>query len=172
MLKSGSLRHVSPVDQRQFPRKRVLFSGVITGPECETAIECIIRDISASGAQIQIKQAVTLQSPVYLIDTRNEAAHRATVAWAGDRRLGLSFAHSYLLDVGLANELQFLRTVLVEAKLAQVVRLMKCGLSVEKATSLVGVTEHYIDRFADLSQNDEKTALLLHQARCLRMRND
>ena len=170
MLKSRSLRDVSLLDRRNFPRKRVLFSGVIIGPQSEARIDCIIRDISASGAQIQVKQAVTISSPVFLIDTRNEAAHRATVAWGATGRLGLSFSRSYLLDPGLASELQFLRTVLVEAKLEQVSRLMKCGLSVEEATSLVGVTEHYINRFADLSQNDEKTALLLHQARCLRMR--
>ena len=170
MLKRAWLQQASQLaglDLRKFPRKRVLFSGVITSPEAETPIDCTIRDISASGAQVQIKQPTTLRSRLYLVDTRNEAAHLASVAWVRGRQLGLSFVHSYLLNLGLATELQFLRTVLVEAKLRQVRSLVKRGLSVEEATSLVGVTENYLDRLADLSQGDEKTNLLLNQARRL-----
>lgn len=170
MLKRTSLQQgsqLTALDSRKFPRKRVLFSGVITGPEAESPIDCTIRDISASGAQVQTKRTLTLRSRLYLIDTRNEAAHLAAVAWVRDHRLGLSFIHSHLLDVGLGPKLQFLRIVLVEAKLRQVRSLVKRSLSVEEATSLVGITENYLDHFADLSPRDEKTNFLLAQARRL-----
>ena len=170
MLKRASLQQgsqLTALDDRKFPRKRVLFSGVITGPEAESPIDCSIRDISASGAQVQINRPLTLQSRLYLIDTRNEAAHLAAVAWVRDHRLGLSFVHSHLLYLGLAPKLQFLRTILVEAKLRQVRSLVKRGLSVKAATSLVGLTENYLDRLADLSRPDEETSLLLNQARRL-----
>lgn len=150
MTRRASRRQDLPIkalDRREFPRKRVLFSGVILGSDAQDPIDCYIRDISARGAQVQVSCPPTLRPQLYLIDTRNEAAHLTTVAWASEHRLGLSFIHSYLIDLGLASELQFLKTVLVEAKLRQVRSLIERGLAVEEAASLVGLTENYLDRF-------------------------
>ena len=165
---SNRLIHkVAEPDRRTFQRKRVLFSGVITGLEGKCPIDCTIRDISASGAQTQVSSPLPWPTPVYFVDTWNEAAHRCSIVWLKDGRLGLLFAHSYLLDVGLAPDLQFLRTVLLQAKLGQVRGLIRRGLPVEEASTLVGLSEQYLNQFSDVCRYDGKIVRLLDQARRL-----
>lgn len=155
----------APQDRRAFPRKRVLFSGVIADENGENLIDCFIRGLAASGAQVKAQRPLTLGALVYLMDTWNEAAHLATVVWTADRKAGLRFTHSYLLDVGLPAQFEFLKTLLIEAKLGQVRGLMSHGVSVKEAVRLVGMTERYLDQFSALARQDPKLRLLLHQAR-------
>ena len=157
----------SAPDQRRFPRKRVLFSGVIADENGENPIDCTIRGLAASGAQVKAQCPLSVGALVYLVDTKNEAAHFAKVAWTMDRKAGLSFTRSYLLDIGLPAQFEFLKTLLIEAKLGQVRGLVRHGVSIEEALRLVGVTEGYLDQFTQLARRDAKLGLLLHQARQL-----
>jgi hypothetical protein len=108
-----------------------------------------------------------LGGEVYLLNTRNEIAYPATVAWIMTDRTGFSFVRSYSLEATLPSQLEFLGRLLVEARLRQVHALIERGVPVEEATRVVGLTEEYLGRVGKRGLLNEKATLLLHQARRL-----
>jgi hypothetical protein len=155
-------------ERRRILRTRVLVNAIIANDSGEDAVACTILDTSASGATIQLTHW-TLQrdAEMYLVDTSKEMAHLATVAWADADRAGLSFVRSYSLTPTLPSGLEFLKRLLVEAKLRQVRSHMRRGLGVEDAARAAGVSEDYLKRSGMSGILEEKVALLLHQARRL-----
>lgn len=155
-------------ERRRMMRTRMLRNGVIADENGEDSIACSILDTSASGAQIQLSNW-TLQrdAEIYLVDTSNDMAHWATVVWTKADRTGLSFVRSYSLERTLHPRLEFLRRLLVEAKLGQVQAHVRCGVAVDEAARAAGLSEDYLKRFGMGGIFEEKVALLLHQAKRL-----
>jgi hypothetical protein len=158
-------------ERRHLPRKRVLLSGVIADRSGMNAVDCLIRDINVRGAQVQSPMKVQLGEELFLLNTRNETAHLATVAWIKRDRAGLSFVRSYALEGTLPPRLEFLWKLFLDAKFRQISALIERGVPVAEASSVVGLTEHYLERCVKRGafdeKVDEKVELLLHQAKNL-----
>ena len=154
-------------DQRQLPRKRVLFGGVLVGPDGQNATDCTIRDITIRGAKIESSMTLRRADEVYLLNTRSETAHLATVAWVASNQAGLSFTRSYCLEASLPPQLEFLARLLIEAKFRTVKALIDRGVPVADAASVVGLTEDYLERFVGRGGSDEQLELVVHQAKRL-----
>ena len=65
------------------------------------AWDCVIRDLSSSGARIQMLSNTTPPGQVQLVDLAAGLAHDVTVAWQRDREIGLRIVRTYDLR-GLA----------------------------------------------------------------------
>jgi len=65
------------------------------------AWDCVIKDLSSSGARIQMLSGNAPPSKAQLIDLVAGLAHDATVAWQRDREIGLRIVKTYDLR-GLA----------------------------------------------------------------------
>ena len=65
------------------------------------AWDCVIRDLSSSGARIQMLSSAAPPGQVQLIDLVAGLAHDVTVAWQRDREVGMRIARTYDLR-GLA----------------------------------------------------------------------
>src|SRR5262245_38377202 len=117
-------------ERRHLRRKRVLLGGVLVDPNGENATDCTIQDISIRGAKVESPRTFRLADEVYLLNTRNETAHLATVAWIDAGRTGLSFIRSYSLEASLPPQLEFLVEHLIEAKLRTVSALTERGVPV------------------------------------------
>ena len=65
------------------------------------AWDCLIRDLSSSGAKIQMLSNTTPPGQVQLVDLVAGLAHDVTVAWQRDREIGLRIVRTYDLR-GLA----------------------------------------------------------------------
>jgi len=154
-------------EQRQLPRKRVLLAGVIADRNGKNAIDCMIRDINVRGAQVQLPREVELGEELILLNTQNENAHLATVAWIKSDRIGLSFVRGYSLEGSLPPQLEFLWNLFLDAKFRQVGSLIERGIPVAEASTLVGLTEDYLERCVKRGAFDKKIELLLHQAKQL-----
>lgn len=115
--------------------------GVICDVHGETAIECTIRGISVGGAQVQPSESLQLDKEIYLVDTRRDIAYWAKVVWIKDDRAGLSFIRSHALSSELPDKLQFLKSILLDAKRRQVRALVEHGLSLEEATRTAGLQD-------------------------------
>lgn len=168
-MSSSAKRDLEPVatEKRGLPRKKVLFSGVIADTTGKNEIDCTIHDMTVRGAQVQVSRTLNCDAELYLVNTRSEIAHLARVAWVKADRAGLSFVRSYSLDASLPPQLEFLRILLIEAKLSQVQALIRWGVPVEEATRVVGLSEECVERFATLGTREDKLTLLLHQAKRL-----
>ena len=80
-----------PAERRPSPRKRVLLRGVVTYLGGTHSFDCMIRDLSESGARISLSAVQPISSHVYLIDVRGRTAYEATVVWNKGMQLGLKF---------------------------------------------------------------------------------
>jgi hypothetical protein len=86
-------------DRRSGPRTLMQRSGkVLCGG---FAWDCIIRDMSPSGARIQMLSSATPPDALQLVDLSSGYAHDSHVAWQKDRELGLRFVRTHDLR-GLA----------------------------------------------------------------------
>jgi hypothetical protein len=59
------------------------------------AWDCVIRDLSSSGARIQMLSSNAPPGKVQLVDLAAGLAHDVTVAWQRERELGLRIVRTY-----------------------------------------------------------------------------
>jgi hypothetical protein len=117
------------VELRKAARKKVLLTGKIIWAEGAHILDCIILDVSATGARIKLRQAKTMPEAVFLLDMTNRMAHEAAVVSQRDGGFGMKFLNSYkLADIGsmrraraqdaekmVAPELRYLKRIWLEA---------------------------------------------------------
>jgi hypothetical protein len=154
-------------EQRRLPRKNVLLSGMLISASGDTAWECSIRDMHASGAAINVSKPLQVGSRVFLLDTANAAAHDARIAWSRADRSGLSFTRNYVMGLGLPPALRFLWRYLVEARLRQAERAIASGISADLALGTSGLTREFIHQMARYASSDKRLQQLLHSATAL-----
>jgi len=101
-------------DQRSPGRKRVYLRGKIAyGGNGEYSLECLIHDLSATGAKISLKKNEFIPKHFYLIDMQSLVAYEAVVMWIRVRQtipqFGLKFTNAHRLDYLSNPKLQFLK---------------------------------------------------------------
>ena len=101
--------------KRAAPRQRVLFGGKIVYDDGAFSVDCVIRDLSASGAKITLGPRVSIPSDVWFIDLHDGIAYPSQVAWRRTPHIGLRF----LKRVELAS---------APKELAYLVRLWKASI--------------------------------------------
>lgn len=116
MLHQNTSETLPPLveDQRGPGRKKVFLGGKVTyGSNGEFSLECLIHDISATGAKISLKKNEFIPKHLYLIDLQSGVAHEAVVMWIKVRQtipqFGLKFTHTHRLDYLSNPKLQFLK---------------------------------------------------------------
>ena len=77
-------------ERRQYSRRRTLLSGKLVFNHCWGALDCTVRDLSESGAQIHVGEWAGLPIVLELWLGRGNRYLCETVRY-GDRELGLRF---------------------------------------------------------------------------------
>jgi hypothetical protein len=100
-------------DARMTWRKRVLRGGkIIYGDEGEFSLDCLIHDVSDTGARISLKPNEFIPTHFYLVDAQKGLAHEAITSWVrvvkSVPQFGLKFRKTYEL-ASLGKKLDFLR---------------------------------------------------------------
>ena len=115
------------IELRKAARKKVLLTGKVVWDQGAHIVDCIILDVSATGARIKLSQGKAMPEAAFLLDMTNRMAHEATVASQRDGGLGLKFVKSYkLAEIGsvrrlrdvetmVAPELRYLKRIWLEA---------------------------------------------------------
>jgi hypothetical protein len=101
-------------DERMVWRKRVLRGGkILYGEEGEFSLDCLIHDVSDSGARISLKPNEFIPTQFYLIDVQKGLAHEATASWIrvikSVPQFGLKFRRTYELETLTSRKLQYLK---------------------------------------------------------------
>jgi hypothetical protein len=79
-------------EQRQAPRFPMSGPAKIIVAEGHPAIDCTVREISASGANLQFAAEVRLPETFLLLsDDGDFAAYRCRLVWRNDTLVGISF---------------------------------------------------------------------------------
>ena len=101
-------------DQREPGRKRVYLRGILAyGNNGEYSLECLIQDLSTTGAKISLKKNEFIPKHFFLIDLQGATAYEAVVMWIRVRQtipqFGLKFTNAHRLDHLSNPKLQFLK---------------------------------------------------------------
>jgi hypothetical protein len=82
--------HSSHADKRRHRRMPVLFSGTVH--QDSASFDCIIKDISASGAQL-ITERPLARDRDFILDIDRAGLFTSRLIWREDNRIGMMFLH-------------------------------------------------------------------------------
>lgn len=150
-------------DKRQFSRSRVLLGAVVVTTDGARAFDCTIRDLSVSGASVHPATDLPVGDRIFLLDTRNLIAYLAIIKWKTMKGSGVEFARNYDLTAELPNEVSFLEKLLIEAKLRHILKLVRRGVQLEHAASIVGFTRKHFSKVDAHNGIAAEFGSLLHQ---------
>ncbi len=78
------------IERRVSPRHRVLKRGMLAFPG-GGAVDCTVRNISPSGARVDIANPMGLPETFTLMIESDHFMRRCHAVWANDRRMGVAF---------------------------------------------------------------------------------
>jgi hypothetical protein len=107
--------------QKSFLRGRILFNNR------RTAVDCLIRDISATGARLIFSDAVSIPDLVDIYIPQKEQTLRAHVHWRHGQEVGVAFpaAAAEPTEHGDASNDLAARVQRLEAEIATLKRMLK-----------------------------------------------
>ena len=79
-------------EQRRTIRNRTFLGGVVTFAKGRSAIECIVRNFSDSGAKVVFAGAAIVPDAFDLAVARKERTFRARMVWRRANEVGVAFA--------------------------------------------------------------------------------
>jgi hypothetical protein len=161
-----SLRKTS-LRRRVLPRTSVLWTGIVCETNGANAFDCTIRNISDGGAAIGAKKTTAVGDQAFLLVTRSQLAYLSSVAWVQSERFGLSFSQVYEVGPKLPSELKFLRYLLAQTKLRQMLGFVQRGIPLDEAARVVGWTDDEIEQLSDVTSTDQNADFLMQQTRRL-----
>ncbi len=102
---------VAADEKRGAMRQRVLLSGKIVYGDLDLTMDCVIRDLSATGTRIRLSSPVILPSTVWLIELRSGTAFQCQIARRNVPDFGLNFIRTVKLHRNDDPELKMLRRI-------------------------------------------------------------
>jgi hypothetical protein len=79
------------MEQRKQPRLRVLLKGRIHFNNSSSSIDCLVRDMSSTGARLVLSETATLPAKFDLYIPQKEKTYRATLRWRREDGIGVTF---------------------------------------------------------------------------------
>jgi len=88
---TGTYFTVMTQEHRIAPRHRTLKSGRISFADGNRAVECQIRNLSATGAQLVVPMTIILPRNFILVDMHGDTRRAAEYVWRRGDRMGVRF---------------------------------------------------------------------------------
>ena len=86
------------LERRNSSRMKLSLRGKIAYNKGSNPFDCTIRDISETGARVQVPAGQIMPTKVVLIDTKSGDAYEGEVKWRAASHLGISFLHTFSLE--------------------------------------------------------------------------
>jgi len=100
-----------PVEKRRVPRQRALLAGKLATEEASLTIDCVIRNLSASGALVETTSPHLIPNELHLLQVRDGVAWDARVIWRRGNKVGLELGDRHDLKDVTERSLLALRRV-------------------------------------------------------------
>jgi hypothetical protein len=102
----------APSSQRRgAERKRSLLAGKLTNEDASLTVDCTIRDLSETGALVELAAPELLPRTLRLMQIRDGVLWDAQVAWRRGRRMGLILGERHDLRTTAEPQLKALRAI-------------------------------------------------------------
>jgi len=105
----------SKTDYRQTPRRRSYLGGKLVYGDY-FSLDCVVRDITAEGARVQLPDGQAVPDKVYLVDLKTAIAYDAHVVWRRYPLVGLAFDHHYGLTDAATPHLRILKQLWLSSR--------------------------------------------------------
>jgi hypothetical protein len=98
----------SSAEHRREHRQRAYLGGKLVYGDY-FSLDCVVRDINAGGARVQLPDAQAVPDKVYLVDLKTAIAYDAHVVWRRYPLVGLAFDHQHGLAEASTPHLRILK---------------------------------------------------------------
>ena len=114
---------------RRISRRRRLYQAAVLSEHADSLPQdCLIRDISAGGAQLRLNPGQRVPRNAYLINLMSRMAYLTDRVWQRGTLAGVSFDGGDVLGPAWPADLCFLETHFVTGKLRQIAQLSGQGM--------------------------------------------
>ncbi len=86
------------MDLRRAKRHRALLGGKLVYGDGAFTVDCIVRDLSLTGARVSVPEGLGVPDLVYFLELRSATAYEARVIWKRYPLLGLEFIERYDIE--------------------------------------------------------------------------
>lgn len=100
-----------PLERRRAGRHRALLAGKLANEDATTTIDCIIRNISDTGAMIETSTPHLIPNQMHLVQIKEGVAWDVEVIWRRGNRIGLSLGDRHDLRENTEKQLRALRAI-------------------------------------------------------------
>ncbi len=99
------------VDRRRAGRHRALLAGKLANEDATTTIDCVIRNISDTGAMIETSTPHLIPNRLHLVQIKEGTAWDVEVIWRRGNRIGLALGDRHDLRESTDRQLKALRAI-------------------------------------------------------------
>jgi hypothetical protein len=81
-------------EKRSAPRLRSFLKGKAIFNNRQSTLDCLVRDISATGARLEVSNAVLLPEVFDLHVPQKDTTYRVRISWRAEGEIGVEFEHA------------------------------------------------------------------------------
>ena len=97
--------------RRNNGRQRTLLAGKLANVDATETVDCTIRNISDTGAMIEVTSPQFLSGPLHLMQVKEGLAWDVEVVWRRGNRIGLRLGDRHDLKASTEAQLRALRAI-------------------------------------------------------------
>jgi hypothetical protein len=114
-MSDGTFEMPPRAERRRKSRRRVLLNGLFVHSDGAQRIACVITELTANGARVEMPIVQDLPASAYLINIRDCIAYQAKIVWNSGTAAALSFSKTFPLTSISNPRLAYLKTVWQES---------------------------------------------------------
>ena len=144
--------HIVPANgacRRTSRRRRLFQAAVLAEPAEHAPLDCLIRDIGASGAQLRLNPGQCVPRNAYLINLMSRMAYLTDRVWQRGTVAGVSFDGGGVLGPAWPSDLGFLDRHFVAGKLRQIALLSARGMELAAALKTGNISRETYQRWLE-----------------------
>jgi hypothetical protein len=81
-------------DKRSAPRNRTFLNAKAIFNNRQSTLDCVVRDMSSTGARLELSEAIVLPDCFDLYVLRRDATYRARITWRHGGEIGVAFENA------------------------------------------------------------------------------
>lgn len=105
---------ISQANKRSAQREKTLLPAVVASLDGRSSFDCLIKDLSKTGARLAIRDSVSLPDLFFVINARERQAYQAKLVWRSKGVAGVHFQSSVYLNAAINPSLRFLNRLWVQ----------------------------------------------------------
>ena len=105
------MEQARPNERRNRSRQRALLAGKLATPGAAETIDCVIRNISSTGAMVETPSPQLIPNEIQLMQVKEGFAYDAEVIWRRGNRIGLILKDRHDLKEPVEGNLKILRAI-------------------------------------------------------------